>query len=73
MIDLMVVDLPAPLRPSRATTSPGLHRKRHIMQDVRAAIEGVEAFETSSIGRVSDICRAGTLALQDGCKVPPPR
>ena len=36
------VDLPAPLRPSRATISWSLHVERHVAQDVALAVEGVD-------------------------------
>ena len=36
MMDFMVVDLPAPLRPISATTSPRPNLERHVIEDVRA-------------------------------------
>ena len=42
---LSVVDLPAPLRPISATISPRATLERHLEQDLRLAIGGVEAFD----------------------------
>ena len=42
MIDLSVVVLPAPLRPSSVTTSPGRTSKSDAVQDVRLAVPGVQ-------------------------------
>ena len=46
----MVVDLPAPLRPISATTSPRPTSKRQVEQDLRGAVPGVERLAPSSIG-----------------------
>ena len=45
MIDFMVVDLPAPLRPSSTTHLARTHLEADIGQDVRAPVVGVEAFD----------------------------
>ena len=42
MIAFIAVDLPAPLRPSSATTSPALRLERHAVQDMGAAVVGVQ-------------------------------
>ena len=42
---LSVVDLPAPLRPISATISPRADLERHVEQDLRLAVGGVEAFD----------------------------
>ena len=43
MMLFSVVDLPAPLRPSSATTSPRADLEAHVVQDVRAAVVAVQA------------------------------
>ena len=42
MMAFSVVVLPAPLRPIRATTSPGVQLERQAEQHLRPAVEGVE-------------------------------
>ena len=59
MIALSVVDLPAPLRPSRATTSPARELEAHVEQDLRAAVAGLQVLATSSSRQGRPPARAG--------------
>ena len=45
MIDFSVVVLPAPLRPSSVTTSPGAHVEVDAVQDVRLAVPGLQVLD----------------------------
>ena len=42
---LMQVVLPAPLRPEQAEQPSGLQRKRHAVQHMAVAVEGVDAVD----------------------------
>ena len=57
MIDLSVVVLPAPLRPSSVTTSPARTSKVDAVQDVRLAVPGLQVRRPRAAA-----CRARSMA-----------
>ena len=69
MIAFSVVDLPAPLRPIKATTSPATERERDVEQDLGLAVGGVEAgdgqHESVSASEI-DFAHAGVGADRGG-------
>ena len=59
MTDFSVVVLPAPLRPSSVTTSPGVHVEIDAVQDVGFAVPGFEILRPTASARRRPDVRCG--------------
>ncbi len=70
-MDFSVVVRPAPLRPSRVTTSPRFTREVDAVQDVRLAVEGVQVGDAQVFAPVSH-ARLPARRSRCPCRLPSP-